>query len=238
MDKRTKEIIGTTALIILFVVLIGVFSCSKRNTEIVNENSAATTTTADGLIVYDMEMNHCNGVGFLTRADMAQEFTSAFNLFCGYSTNDCSISEIANSFNYGDSTLDDFIGDSVTGYAMPSAVTIALGNCLSLHNLGKSYIAENVTGTPWDSIVSRVNAGIPMMVWVTENLEEPQDVTTVENSETYYSNRRIVVIYAINNEGVHVSDPIDGDVTYDTSKFENAYETCGQKAIMIRRTVA
>lgn len=220
-----------SAIVILFIVaipLVGLPLVSWTGNE--NEIAAETVPT-----VYDEEENHCELVGTNTRSDLAEEFVSATNLLAAYT--DVSISDVYNNFNFGDSSLEDFVGDSIAGYAMPSAVTIALGNVISQKGLGSSYSAQNVTGTLWGQVLNRLNDGVPLMVWVTSDMEDPKDVARMDDGDTWYSNRKVVVIYKVENSTVYAIDPVNGETTYNESSFEGLYEMCGQKCVMIRRTV-
>lgn len=229
--ENSKMKYVASAIVILFIVaipLIGLPLVSWTGNE--NETSPETAP-----VVYDEEENHCDMVGANTRSDLAEEFVSAANLLAAYM--DVSISDVYNNFNFGDSSLEDFVGGSATGYAMPSAVTIALGNVISQKGLGSSYSAQNVTGTLWGQVLNRLSDGIPLMVWITSDTEGPKDVTYVDDGDTWYSNRKVVVIYKVEDDTVYAVDPVNGRVTYDESRFEGLYEMCGQKCVMIRRTV-
>lgn len=219
------------AIVILFIVaipLVGLPLVSWTG----NENEIAAETVP---MVYDEEENHCELVGTNTRSDLAEEFVSATNLLAAYT--DVSVSDVYDNFNFGDSSLEDFVGDSIAGYAMPSAITIALGNVISQKGLGSSYSAQNVTGTLWGQVLSRLNDGIPLMVWITSDMEDPKDVVRMDDGDTWYSNRKVVVVYKVENSTVYAIDPVNGETTYNESSFEGLYEMCGQKCVMIRRTV-
>lgn len=220
-----------SAIVILFIVaipLVGLPLVSWTGSE--NEIAPETIPT-----VYDEEENHCDMVGTSTRSDLAEEFVSATNLLAAYT--DVSVSDVYDNFNFGDSSLEDFVGDSIAGYAMPSAITIALGNVISQKGLGSSYSAQNVTGTLWGQVLSRLNDGIPLMVWITSDMEDPKDVVRMDDGDTRYSNRKVVVVYKVENSTVYAIDPVNGETTYNESSFEGLYEMCGQKCVMIRRTV-
>lgn len=228
-NSKMKHI--ASAIVILFIVMIPLVG-SPFVSWTGNENETSPKTIP---AVYDEEENCCNMVGTNTRSDLAEEFVSATNLLAAYT--DISISDVYDNFNFGNSSLEDFVGDSITGYAMPSAVTIALGNVISQKGLGSSYSAQNVTGTLWGQVLSRLNDGIPLMVWITSDMEDPTDVTRMDDGDTWYSNRKIVVIYKVEDSTVYAIDPVDGKTTYNESYFEGLYEMCGQKCVMIRHTV-
>ena len=85
----------------------------------------------------------------------------------------------------------------------------------------------------FDELTALVKMGYPVLVWSTMNLEDPQLTGISDGNAEWYSNEHCVVLYALNGNDALVSDPLEGLVTRDASRFAAVYEQCGKHALAI-----
>ena len=143
---------------------------------------------------------------------------------------DASPEEIAEyHLSIGDDLATDYVGDpSWDGGGLPPCI-IDAGNSW-LEERGAPVVVANLTGTTFDGILDLVALGYPVMVWTTEDLEEPMDVEDVGDGLTWYMPEHCVVVYGVQGDEVLVSDSIQGLLLCDRAEFDYIYESCGSMA--------
>lgn len=93
-----------------------------------------------------------------------------------------------------------------------------------------------------DSLCEKyVSDGVPVIVWVTQNMEKPYVslIATVENSEKTYqwiSPNHCMLLVGFDEKYYYFNDPIAGKlVRYDKEISETAFTGNGSQAVVIRR---
>lgn len=107
----------------------------------------------------------------------------------------------------------------------------------SLTNYFKDYqinyqpISKNLTT---DELFELVNAGIPVVSWITSDLKVPE--WTNEKNDVYsnYLNETTVIVKEITNKEVIISDPHKGIISVDKDQFIVLYEACGCHALWLK----
>ncbi|WP_341201346.1 C39 family peptidase [Planomicrobium okeanokoites] len=101
-------------------------------------------------------------------------------------------------------------------------------------------IAENVSGSTKEEILSYTDRNIPVIVWVTLDLSPP--VTSggwyIEETGDFhpsYSNLHSVVLDGWEDGNVYVMDPLKGRVSYPEKMFFDSYQAMGSQAVIVRR---
>lgn len=142
-----------------------------------------------------------------------------------------------------DRIADDFLdidGHFATGYSgspysegagfPPGIATAANGY---LESIGSNVRAHDLTGKSFDELKDLVKKGYPVLAWSTMDLEDPQFTNVFDGDVEWYSNEHCVVLYAVNGNEAFVSDPLEGLVTRDTTRFADIYEQCGSMAVAL-----
>lgn len=131
-------------------------------------------------------------------------------------------------------------GDYATGYSgspygmgggFPAGIVAACN--LYLADRGSSLAAHDLTGTSLNDLSALTNRGMPVLVWTTMFMEDPLFSAGEEGELKWYDNEHCVVVYALDDETVYVSDPLEGVVERDRAEFERIFEECGTMAVAI-----
>lgn len=101
------------------------------------------------------------------------------------------------------------------------------------------HTAFDVSGSTWRQLINYLDEGIPVVAWVTEDLEKirPGFAWRLIDSGDYYSapgNLHAVVINGYSGEYLHVMDPVRGQVRYNAGDFFAAYYALGSHAVIVR----
>lgn len=81
-----------------------------------------------------------------------------------------------------------------------------------------------------DDITALINAGTPVMVWITSDSQAPR----WNNSMTEYSNEITAIITDIGQDTITILNPIIGFITMEKSTFIVLYEACGCHALWLQ----
>ena len=139
---------------------------------------------------------------------------------------------IENGIKYGGDPEIEFVGDprSKSGYGVYENPIIDVANQF------KSGI-KKATGSSLDEILNIVRSGHPVQVWASSYQRTPTKCNTWTHKAsgktiTWYCNFHSLVLIGATSSKVIVSDPLTGTiVNYDRTKFENAYNFYGKRAI-------
>ncbi len=111
----------------------------------------------------------------------------------------------------------------------------------------KKYLDENdlfvspvdLTGASFYELLSFVEYDVPVILWTTLDLAEPEYIWSWETPEgekvTWPTNEHCVVLSAFDydNNTVQFHDPMMGIVTYDMDRVIERYEQIGKNAVVI-----
>ena len=146
-----------------------------------------------------------------------------------------------------------FVGSPYTsGVAFPPVI-IACANAY-LADQGSAYTFTDYSGESFDTLVSMVERGIPVLVWTTTDFQwgstqnwtpwgysnngwwAPSYAWGAELGEgehaeySWYTNEHCVLLCGADDDEVTVMDPQQGFVTVSRDLFETSYENCGKFA--------
>lgn len=120
-----------------------------------------------------------------------------------------------------------------SGGGYPPALAYA-GNAF-LDDRGSDWRFRNVTGASFQSLLAQVDFGLPVLVWTTMYMEDPNWTGFDQGAYEWYNNEHCVVLYGHkDSEGtVQVMDPMEGLVDRDAAEFERIYVECGSMALAL-----
>ncbi|MGN0318085.1 MAG: C39 family peptidase [Lachnospira sp.] len=103
---------------------------------------------------------------------------------------------------------------------------------------GISRKAEDISGSDFNDILRLVSKGMPVVIWNTMDMKEPQikETFTFEGEEyAWKSPEHCVVIkgYNLTEDVVYIADPARGDVTRNLTLFKQRYEDIYSQAVYI-----
>lgn len=137
-----------------------------------------------------------------------------------------------NGVLYGANPELEFVGDPYSKYSYG----VYEGPIRDVANSFKSGI-KGGSNIPFNSVVSLVQSGIPVMAWTSMGLSLPyisKSWIYKPTGETisWKANEHAVVIVGVNDSSITVADPIGGMLkTYSKSLFEQRYNYYGKKAL-------
>ncbi len=140
---------------------------------------------------------------------------------------------------YGPNPNDLFIGDprSVNGYGCYAPVIQrALTRCLP-----QGYEVINETGKELSKLAETyLPEGIPLMIWVTIEMQEPAEGTQWIDESTgelfqWIAREHCVVLAGYDSENYYVNDPLDseGVVSYPRELVESRFKQLGSQALAV-----
>ncbi|MCI1956691.1 MAG: C39 family peptidase [Oscillospiraceae bacterium] len=107
-----------------------------------------------------------------------------------------------------------------------------------LLNQGGSHTAYSFTGVPADRLYSCIDAGVPVIVWVTSGMQEPAagDGWYLADSGAYcqwVSREHCMVLIGYNEDQAIFCDPLDSreSVSYGKALFTKRYEALFSQAV-------
>lgn len=100
--------------------------------------------------------------------------------------------------------------------------------------------AINITGSSKEELITHLNNGVPVIVWVTLDLSKPRlsgHWYLSDTGEYYkaYTNLHTVVLHGYKEGKVHVMNPLKGHVEYDMNAFFKSYEEMGKRALILEK---
>jgi len=98
---------------------------------------------------------------------------------------------------------------------------------------------ENISGSSTEEIDKWINQGVPVIMWVTLNLEAPNIdggwyINGTNEFHHSYTNLHAVVLLKSTENEVFVMDPLKGYVKHKKSTFFQSYESLNKQAIIIK----
>ncbi|WP_424769071.1 C39 family peptidase [Paenibacillus sp. sgz302251] len=104
--------------------------------------------------------------------------------------------------------------------------------------VGRSNSTADISGSTREQIMDQLNAGIPVVMWITLDLTPPKMNYGWNYNDTgeYHIapvNLHVAVINGYEDNKVHVMNPLEGQVTYDADTFFNSYEEMGSHAMIV-----
>lgn len=134
---------------------------------------------------------------------------------------------------------DAFSGDprSPSGFYVFAPPVVDAGNKY-VESVGGTHEVMDITGSSREDILSYVEQGKPVVIWVTLGLNPPNFNYHwyIDDTDEYYEavlNLHCVVINGIKGEEFYVMDPLEGNVFYEVEAFLDSYESLGSRAIII-----
>lgn len=111
---------------------------------------------------------------------------------------------------------------------------------LEENNLSENIIVRNITGCSAKSLYAALDNNIPVIVWITVDLQEPEQgaVWTVFDSKKeiqWLKGEHCVLLtgYDISKKLVYANDPLKGLAVYDMELFEKRFEQMNRNAVII-----
>jgi uncharacterized protein YvpB len=100
--------------------------------------------------------------------------------------------------------------------------------------------ATNISGSSKEQIISYLDQGIPIVIWVTLDLSVPNLNSHWYLSDTgeyykAYTNLHVVVLNGYKDGVVHVMNPLKGQVEYNMDAFFKSYEGMGKHALILEK---
>lgn len=141
---------------------------------------------------------------------------------------------------YKDSFYDFFIGDPFSrGYGcFAHAIEKAANKYINDH--GGGFTVYNISGCSPDTLYSYVKQDIPVLVWATDGMIEPEyyetwyDIDTGEQLDWYLNEHCAVLAgFDIDNGTVTLNDPMKGIKDYNIDRFETRFQQMHSQAIVI-----
>ena len=136
----------------------------------------------------------------------------------------------------------DMNGSYSTGYAgdpywMGGGFAPGIANAANsyLESINSSVRAYDITGASFNEVSELVAKGYPVLTWTTMYFEDPYLTDMFDEEDEWYENEHCVVLYGFSDDGqtAYVSDPLEGLVERETSRFADIYEQCGSRAIIL-----
>lgn len=139
---------------------------------------------------------------------------------------------------YGPDILRSFVGDpsSEFGYICGApAIQTAANDYLLEH--GGAHAAVDKTGASLKELYELVARNIPVVVWVTIEMEDRYDVESWYTDSGEYMDWSTqdhgAVLIGYSQDTVSLADPISGMVDYDREQFESVFESRGSQCVII-----
>ncbi|MBK3495769.1 C39 family peptidase [Viridibacillus sp. YIM B01967] len=103
-----------------------------------------------------------------------------------------------------------------------------------------SLKATNVSGQSAKELISLVQEGVPVVVWVTLDLSKPNFkegwwIEGTNKNPKMYRNLHTVVLTGHIDDKVIVMDPLHGYVSHNEAEFFKSYKELGSQAVAIRK---
>lgn len=127
--------------------------------------------------------------------------------------------------------------DDTSFGCLAPCITSTAKKYISDKNAGST--AEDITGTSFYKLFEYIEKDIPVIIWYTMGLVEPQYVTSwiTHSGETviWPTNEHCVVLsaYDYSKNTVRLHDPVDGVVTVNMEKVKERYDQLGKNAVVI-----
>lgn len=148
--------------------------------------------------------------------------------------------QTVNGKKYGPNPWKTFVGSPDTDhYGCYAPVIVNMMNEYMLNAKGR-HSAVDLTGTSAKNLYTYVDAGIPVIVWVTTGMQEPSfgDSWYLNDNGASYKwilKEHCMVLIGHNDTKAIFSDPLDkrGTVSYDKALFAQRYQALFSQAVAV-----
>lgn len=124
------------------------------------------------------------------------------------------------------------------GAAWPPAMVDAANRYLAKAGID-SLSAADISGTSFSDVMRLTQAGYPVLVWTTVDMESPDFSNLAAFGQRFVRNNHCVVVHGQDASGnVLVMDPLEGCIARDAEAFARIYEQRGCLAMVICQTSA
>lgn len=234
MTRRFRDWLMICAAFLIFGVIMITITYgwevykASQNTPLLQEEEVP--------IIYDSPVqdpaNYVEQVDPLPEFPSGDEFAAAVSFLRAYGY-DVSIHKLLDYMNYSDTNfVEAYVGDARTdyGYCMTPALVICMNNYLV--DTGGQIRTQNMDGMSIEAVSDYLNSNHPMIVWYTNDHEQPRYTgATYNNVFRVYKNAEVLVIYGIQNGVVAAMDPNDGAIGIPIDEFKSIWQACGSQAI-------
>ncbi|MBU0905929.1 MAG: C39 family peptidase [Firmicutes bacterium] len=106
-------------------------------------------------------------------------------------------------------------------------------------SLDTNLKTENISGSTAEEIENWLKQGVPVIMWVTLNLEEPKInggwyINGTNKFHRSYTNLHTVVLLKSTENEVIIMDPLKGYVKHDKTTLFKSYDSLNKQAIVIK----
>lgn len=212
---------------------------NTTTTELDTQGSIEEATTTEFPEAFDLELEIINQYPELPAGCESVSLTMILN-YLGYDLDKTHI--VDEYLVYSGNFVMGYCGDPYSyetgGGCYAPGMTITANNFLKSN--GSKHIAENITGTDFDTLLEYVAQGHPILIWTTINMaycnKGYYNYDEDGNPYAWDYNEHCVVLtgYDLKAGTVTVYDPIDGIVYRDKEAFEVIYEDMDEMAIIIK----
>lgn len=220
------------ASIILAVILLSLCGCTQQAPLPQEEMPIIYDTPAAEMPDY-VPAEHIEMVYQYPDYPAGCEFAAAAMLLDSYGYS-VEIQNLLDFMNYSDNNfVFCYLGDVKTeGVVYAPGLVVCINNYL--HSINAGFRSTNLTGITWNEVVSTLESGRLLVMWVTEDYTSPQFTNFMSNDQYLYSNEHCVCVYGIDEGIVKIADPIKGFIEIDESIFQQVWTECGEMAIGLR----
>ena len=98
------------------------------------------------------------------------------------------------------------------------------------------YIAEDLTGAPFDELLDCIDNDSPVVIWTTMGFAYPAGRLASKDGYVMHANTHCVTLsgYDMAKDTVIVADPLVGTIERDRERFERIYTLMGSQAVVVR----
>lgn len=166
----------------------------------------------------------------LSNISTSSEFAASALMLQAYGV-EVNENDLASAVKYSD---DDFVysywGELGSGVIFPPGLVIA--NNLYLQDIDSNCRTFNLSGESWDTIKDFVNQENPIVVYYTNTNSYPVFTSWELEGYKFYDNEQCVCIYKIDEQGVHIKNPLTAQDEIITEEwFEMCWNACGSLAV-------
>ncbi len=103
----------------------------------------------------------------------------------------------------------------------------------------QNLVAKNVSGSTKEELLTYIEQGIPVVMWVTLDLSPPQKdggwyIKGTNSFHESYTNLHAVVLNGWTDGEVDVMNPLQGQVNYTEEDLFNSYQEMGRKVVIVK----
>lgn len=106
--------------------------------------------------------------------------------------------------------------------------------------VGSDLTATDISGSTEETIYSYLDKGIPVIIWVTKQLESPKVTSSwnIHDTGEHFAapvNLHVVVLNGHRGNYVYAMNPLKGQVIYNADAFFESYESLGSHAMVVEQ---